>query len=498
MNEKSIESLRAEFDAAAKAGSNTTSYVEAIALRYILEEYNYSYNKMNLNAYIRDYIDRNVSAAEEYCIRGLADSNLIESPDRYFNYPSLNGEKQAKLRALFAAAKSRVQPPEDLDALSMHYLEMEDDPQRIVYNEVHLFKYLQDWLRGVHFAEKHIKRASRENLDFFLDVVERGSKGFLGRGKEFSDEQKRKIYALVTEFLPSQNELLKKLEILSLKQAILEAKKPGECASLLVIILTKNYTTAVLGDGITLNECSSKVLDTSAFCYLDDQEQFTTFCDHFKGPNQKLVAAKIYGFTLDALGQFPKGVERLKAIVERGKASSAQSLPVKPKAVFDISRAALVQARVNNEEEISIPFYYASLKKDVQMLLDVGYRNGKEFHQLLMSEFRLLTEATYSGPLDTRTQFYQDLMAQGDMRNLRTFEKLKEALVQAYKAKNLAIPSLPVITHGKVEARKDGQTTANIQYEKSTETSGLLSWLSSSKKPADEEDQRGSSYKPDL
>lgn len=504
MNEKSIATLRGELDAAVKTGLNPTPYIEAISLRYILEEHGYRYNKNNLDDYLQDYLDRNISSAEEYCIQGLVDKQLIDFPEKHFNFNRLSSDNQAKLKALFLVAKNRSQPPENLDELSFHYLEMDDDPKKIVYHQEDLFKYLQDWLRGVHFAEKHIKRASRENLDFFMDVVENGSKKLLGfRGKEFSDQDKKRIYQLVMEFLPAEDVMVKKFEILGLKQAILQAKNPEEGASILLIILTKNYATEILGDGITHNEFSSKLIETSAFCYLEDKVLLANFCNHFNFENKKSIAAKIYSFTLvTKCGDFPNGLDRLKDFEEKRKSRLGQTLSVKPRAVLDTNAPPLIAVKCANQEEISTQFYIASLTQDVQVLVDVGYKNGKDFHELLMTEFQQLSHpSTNKKALEIRTKFYQRLMAESDMRSLRTFGTLKETLIKAYQAKNLTVPEFPVITQVKIEPKKDAQTSANIRYEKTTEATGLasslLTWIGSSK-PSDDDLESGSNLKPDL
>ncbi len=264
---------------------------------------------------------------------------------------------------------------------AFHYLGLEEDPDRIIFNPENISQYIADWLSGISEAEGYVKRVCQENNIRFFELL-----------NELPETEASQLFGLILEGAEDPSLLWMGAShhfvglIWSADDASSIAKLSERANGL--------GLTDILKEDVIVN----RILETGALIYLEDPALFCAIVQSSGiaslGEENKQVIAE----TL-----FQSGLK-----CENGEEAFATIISL----LFDLKDHWSQSNSPAGKEEIIFDFYAALLMQNAELMIELAGKNPSSFKALLGG-----MSTTQMNLLEDKP-FYVELMAQPEIKRL--------------------------------------------------------------------------------
>ena len=444
-----IEQLRLTLCIKKNDGEDFTTERDALAARYEIpaELGGFEYSVGNANRYQEDFLYLEISSAEKFVRLAIEEGginriNLVTpfspQPHRHIYFSDgFLGEgcriwvgRHKENYEIFYKMLSEFHYKTGLYnkdvALEYHYSGDPEDPERIIYDPKDADKYVQDYLYGITTAESHILRAARENFSQVITILETHI-----NSHPISYE---KLLEIICED-QVEIENIQLLLSLKFKNQLKTHHSLGHAD-----ILEKAYSMKVLPtllNDVYQNQQSSLSLDMQHILQTSKHPVVLNLVAiHFSHSNKREVAwilfkGSIYNIYMDRKNCL-SALQNLKVYWDELEFSKNEK--------NDLQN---VQGYVRLDKDIIIDYYYFSLLKDLDQLLNLAFnKNPAAFAELFCAEMQYMQVFRHSPSIfEERKDFYDQLMTHWEMKNFSHYDECKKAMDEAYSCYQLSPPN---------------------------------------------------------
>ncbi len=359
------------------------------------------FNYDALNTYLEDYFVRDIYAADRFLVMAFCEDypNFMQTLEKKYpgnneiNVVGVSEKKKQLLEYLNASRDAWV-------TLSDPYYTVLNKKDTIPFRLSDILGYIGDWINGNLSARLYIVRAIRADVNEFLTAIDE-----LVRTKQ--SRNANKVINGMIEELSSNDEWEDKKFItrLKYKQGIIEKNVPQIVESLQKALFYG-------------------VLETT-FTHLKDfyELENLTILRAIENPN---LLHEIHALLSDK-GRYRIGRSLFESFFEEsnqreGTKKAIIDTLVKLKPIATKNEEDIKPIQLNNRtiikfnEDITIDYYLASLKQDVETMIDLGKNKNKEMFKRLFTYEMEVIDSLKLNDWQDRLDFYKVLMGKPDMR----------------------------------------------------------------------------------
>ncbi len=266
---------------------------------------------------------------------------------------------------------------------AFHYLGLEEDPNRIVFNPEDARQYVTDWLSGIPAAEGYVRRVCQENNIQFFDLL-----------NALPEAEASQLFALILEGAEDPSVLLTGA-LHHFVGLIWSADDSSAIAKLL-----ERANGLGLADILEENVVVNRIFETGALVYLEDPLLLCKLVQssgivRLGEENKQVIAETLFQSGLHC----ENGEEAFVTIISL---------------LFELKDQWPQSNSTAGKEEIIFDFYTALLMQDVNTLIELAGKNPTSFIALLggmsSQQMNLIQDKS----------FYVELMAQPEVKRLST------------------------------------------------------------------------------
>lgn len=373
----------------------------------------------------------NQSTDEEY--------NVFNPSIQFGKYVATTA-KEAVVGLASVASSAITRINENPEERAYHYLGLEDDKDRIIYNSNNVLSYVKDWLAGIETAEGFVVKAIKEDYRRFLSIQDIGL---------FSGDDLKKLRDLTLKEI-NEFEDIKNIFSIQVKNTLLKALIFGLD---LVPILKNIYSMGIMADIFKQNDIiNDQIID--ALLTLDDHEISMNFCDQVVDLNR--VGLLLFSRALRNEKYYSDAITCLTKLKEKKISTDAQEQtpPQNP----GVNEKVIIKLN----KEINFDYYISSLFQDEGTLLNLALMgNPQQFTTMFCSELASLTPLDRSNShssvhqyeenkirepaLRHRESFYRKLMNHGDMTSFYHYNRCLSSVNKAFGETGLKLIKRPKI-----------------------------------------------------
>lgn len=442
-----VEALRSQISEKKLAELDITEPQSELSLYYLSPgDYNFPYqnSKSDIWGYFDDFLYRDIFAAEEYVRRSMhAKFTQDYITNQIIQNPHFNRKNHIIFMALAGqTADSRKAEEEKIallqqENLAYHYLGLEEDPLRIIHNFQDTPKYIQDWLNDIGPAEGHVVQSIISSPQEFFNIAERYPEG---KQTEILNLMIKNLGASVVGLLKCSKAMLSSRDRAFLAGTLQDANNLGvleqvlgERESPISQSIIKNKVLNAIKDFDTLVNvaCHLQLYKDAIFQLVSQDAVMASIHDldglikttDYLGLSVLQTAYLIHrlalgknSFSQEDKQTFVSAIAKLEKLacpekLEQLEPVNEEKAPEQPeqiladKSVADSTKkpkidklleAASAKNLIDPEstfirfnEDITLDFYIASLKRDIPALLDLAFtKNPKLFTTLFCAELR--------------------------------------------------------------------------------------------------------------
>ncbi len=392
--------------------------------------------------YVIDFLYHDIYAAESFVREGLKDI-LMNKEDPSFRSVDFDPENQALYKRIKYCANSRERVMQasinqtnyqtymtiwqecnemrltvsikEQQERALHYLGLEEDPERVIYNREQAATYVHDWLAGIAPAEDYVIKVIKEDPSRVIALLEQ-----LDDSKQFDQ---------LLELVLKHQEELKDVQFMvafKFKKAMRTIHDASERAA----ILAEAYDLGVLNEvmGAPGSYLYQLILNQPILASINNPDLVVTIALHLGEAHKKEAIGILFHHALTL------SAEQLEA----GKLGFYLMVFYTLKTHWDQPHIPSTLDQLSIQQDIAIDYSIASLLRNLNDMLDLAWkRNSTLFCELFCRELAELKATSSSEQLIDRQDFYQALMQHPDMLNFPHFGKCRQAVESAYAAHGL-------------------------------------------------------------
>ncbi len=394
------------------------------------------YSADKAEQYLEDFIYLGVVEAEDFILRALEDRKIHPDINAITRYKSIifpggflsegctihqvpydQNNHQALLK-IFYEYYTRTGSFDKKTARLYHYIGDPLDPEQIVYDLNHAYKYVNDWLDGITTAESFVLRVIYEDFSQITTIFE----------NLHNPHHYEKLLDLICQTQADLNDI-KLTWLLKLKKDILQNKHRGAA------ILEEAYNMGVLPqliEDICKHPTLSSKCNISDLYAIDNIEVLSQVAINFSQQDQRdQVARMLFENSDDKRDNSIAALRALKAHYDPELQAEQDSQNLK------------TEGHVIRNDYIFIDYYLFSLLEDVDQLLDLAWKkNPLVFLELFCIEMGYMRNAKKDLFLK-RKDFYTKLMNHTDMQRFYGYDRCKKTIDSVYSHYNCSADNTP-------------------------------------------------------